>query len=457
MRNRQIILGIMTWLGLAIIVCAAVRIPFAQKPQELTGVLSGIARWVSGAPGEHEATSTVKLLVAPGDPVFIRLSDGGFRQVGHVRNHFAASINPAATDRASIVLYDDAVATNFPNGFLLEYHATPTALDWVVRTMVTPERQKEIASIIAKDWKQHREEIMTRLQPIIEKSLATTVSAIEAELPGVMNAHRSDFALLADRYQSEVIRSQIVPLVREQILPIVEDEVRPIAMELGKDLWDRVSLWSFTWRYLYDVSPLPEKNAVQLEFARFIKDEVTPALESRSDDFVAVTERILRRISRNEKVRSVVRENLRKVATDAELQKIVWKIVQESVINNQTLRTSLRQYWESPEVRDTLIIASTQFEPTARTIGNSIFGTRETGVTPEFARVLRAQILLKDRRWLVVAAMPPQTLPTPLHEKNHLIMIPGPGSMTYPLEFKGSGQSPLTIMKDDHAARAESP
>jgi hypothetical protein len=109
-----------------------------------------------------------------------------------------------------------------------------------------------------------------------------------------------------------------------------------VATELGKDLWNRVSLFSFTWRYLYDVSPLPEKNAVKLEFDRFMKEEVTPALESRSNEFVAVTERILGRISRNEKVRSVIRENLKKVATDKELQSIVWAIVQESVINNQT-------------------------------------------------------------------------------------------------------------------------
>ncbi len=31
-----------------------------------------------------------------------------------------------------------------------------------------------------------------------------------------------------------------------------------------------------------------------------------------------------------------------------------------------------------------------------------LFGTRETGISPEFARVLRSQILGKDRRWLVL-------------------------------------------------------
>jgi hypothetical protein len=37
-------------------------------------------------------------------------------------------------------------------------------------------------------------------------------------------------------------------------------------------------------------------------------------------------------------------------------------------------------------------------------IGELLFGTRDGGVTPEFARVLRNQILGKDKRWLVLEA-----------------------------------------------------
>jgi hypothetical protein len=200
-----------------------------------------------------------------------------------------------------VVLYQPVVDQAFPLGYQLEYHTTPTALDWVATTLITSERQQQIAEIIAKDWEKHREQVLLKLQPVVETGIGKCVEAIEAELPSVLNAHKGDFAKLADRYQVEIIRNQVVPLVRTEILPIVQEEVRPLATELGKDLWNRVSLFSFTWRYLYDASPLPEKNAVKLEFDRFMKDEVTPALESRSNDFVAVTERILGRISRNER------------------------------------------------------------------------------------------------------------------------------------------------------------
>ncbi|MEJ7593190.1 MAG: hypothetical protein WKF77_16715 [Planctomycetaceae bacterium] len=74
--------------------------------------------------------------------------------------------------------------------------------------------------------------------------------AIEAEIPAIIQDHRNEFGQLADRYQAEIIRKQIVPLVRKEILPIVEEEITPMASELGLELWDRVSLWSFTWRHI---------------------------------------------------------------------------------------------------------------------------------------------------------------------------------------------------------------
>jgi hypothetical protein len=49
-----------------------------------------------------------------------------------------------------------------------------------------------------------------------------------------------------------------------------------------------------------------------------------------------------------------------------------------------------------------LQITSARLEPTAVRIGELLLGTPDGGVTPEFARVLRNQILFKDRRWFVL-------------------------------------------------------
>ena len=451
MPTRQIFMGCLTWCVLGTTGWFAMRSQFAGKPQGLGDVAYNISHWLAGAKNEQIAKADGLVVLAPGDPILMQSPEGSWRQVGLVRNHFASEPAAAFTREVSVILYDDA-ATTFPDGFVLEYHTTPTTLDWVVRTMIPPERQREIARLIADDWRTHRAEFVAKLQPLVERSLQMTIDEIEKALPDVLSAHRSDFARLGDRYQVEIIRAQVVPLVRKELLPIVEEEVRPVATALGKDLWKRVSVWAFTWRYLYDASPLPARNAVQKEFDRFIEQETLPALEARADEFVAVTERIIARISRNEKVRAVVRENLRKVMSDPELQAIIWDVLQEAVVENVALRTSLLNYWKSADVQDTLQLASVRFEPAARAIGDTIFGNRESGITPEFSRVLRSQILMKDRRWLVVIPKPDRrsSVVTPDgSEPLQIILAVEP--MLFPIDFEGETKSPLTEFRPDIA------
>ena len=446
MKYRHLIFGTIAWIAIGVSAWMAVRGTDAKEQSSIADVVGGIGQWVAGAASERIAWSETPIVLSPGDPLLMRQADGSFRQVGRVRNHFSHEPKEAWTKQATVVFYN-TVAAECPDGFVLEYHTTPTALDWVVRTMVPPERQQEIARLIADDWKSHREEVLNQLQPVLEKSLAHAVTAIEAEIPAIIQGHRNEFGQLADRYQAEIIRKQIVPLVRKEILPIVEEEITPVASELGKELWDRVSLWSFTWRYLYDVSPLPEKNAVKTEFERFLEQEVRPQLEARSDQFVTITQRIISRVSRNDRVRSVIRENLRKVSSDPELQAIIWSVVQESIAQNDYLKTSLRDYWKSAEVQNALQVANVRFEPTARAIGDAIFGSREKGVTPEFSRVLRSQILLKDRRWLVVVPLGTRDIEpgeNSSHSRGDLTILIAKESMAFPIEFEGTAQSPLT-------------
>lgn len=458
--NRHLILGVVAWVGSGAAIWLAFHNTGAKEQASVKQVASEIGQWIVGARSEQVAWSKTPILLSPGDPILMRQSDGGYRQVGKVRNHFSAEPKEAYTRQASLVFYD-SIAIETPHGFELHYYSTPTSLEWVVRTMVTPERQQEIAKLIADDWKSHREEVLTQLQPVMEKSLVHALNAIEAELPEIIQGHRSEFGQLADRYQSEIIRRQIVPLVRGEILPIVEEEITPMASELGQKLWDRFSLWSFTWRYLYDVSPLPEKNAVKTEFDRFLDQEVKPQLESRSDQFVAVTQRIISRVSKNEKVRAVIRENLRKVSSDPELQAIIWSVVQESIVQNEKLKSSLRDYWKSEEVQDALLVANIRFEPTARAIGDAIFGSRDKGITAEFSRVLRSQILQKDRRWLVVVPLddnlPEQQTKDALYPVNSLHIIIANDTMDFPINFEGTAQSPLTHTDETAEAATSEP
>ncbi|MEY3174116.1 MAG: hypothetical protein RLZZ436_2030 [Planctomycetota bacterium] len=449
LRNRlQLAAGLVFWLSLAGWATLGVLRQTAGSTQTLGNLTASLSRWAAGSSRETRVAAADWVLLAANDPVFLKTNDGHVIQVGSVRTAFGTGIDPVYTRSARLRLDRLLLASNCPHGFQLEYHSSGESLTSVVETLFSAERRQQIAEILARDWQKFGAEITVRLEPVLRQGAARFASTVESELPKALERRRDDLATLADRYQTEIVRQRIVPLVRKEVLPIIEEEIRPVALDLSRELWDRVSLWSFTWRYLYDVSPLPERNAVRREFERFLQNEIRPAIEARTDDFVSATERVVARISRNEQVRSTIRDSLRTAAADPQLQKVILDVFREAVLENAAVRDEVTEWLKSPEVRELLQLASSRFEPTVREIGDLIFGSRESGISPEFARVLRTQILLKDRRWLMLIPNPApasdRTATTGTLDSQPVPLRIATTPQPFPLRFESTEQSPLT-------------
>ena len=417
----------------------------------VTALTAEISDWVLGRRATLEAESATRIALAVGAPVLLQREDGTYYQVGVVRGNFNRDRRDHSTQRARVQIYVSALES-FPEGMELQYHTTPTSLDWVAATLLPPERRQQIAAVMAAEWKQHRTEIQRKLNPIVQESIQRTIRVIEAELPSIMENYRNEFAVLGERYQEEIIRDQIVPMVKASILPIIEEEAQPLLSAIGQQLWNRVSIWSFTWRYFYDVSPLPQRDAVLQEFERFLQQEVIPELRSRTPELIEVTGRILSRISADPEVSSTIRRSLRQVSADPELHRIVWGIVRDLIVQNETLRESLEEYWNDAATQEAMGLTSARLEPAARTIGDLIIGTRNAGITPEFSRVLRSQVLLKDRHWLVLAPLSDRPVTTGAgNEKREsterVRIVPASAPMMYPISPAGAQESPLSTLK----------
>ncbi|MDG2131372.1 MAG: hypothetical protein P8K08_25465 [Fuerstiella sp.] len=439
MKQRHVIFGVLFWSAAACCSWYVLRAELTAQSSDVSHLSYDVSRWLSGQHRHLQAVCDERLMVAVGDPVFLQSADGTWRQVGlatDINGEF--SRDPFITTATEVLIYEDAI-TACSDRFRLQYHTTPMSLDWVVMTMIPPERQKAIAQLIAEDWKVHQKEIMDRLRPVMKDGLRKGMKAVEAELPQILREHRDDFRKLGDRYGTEIMKAEVLPLVRDEILPIVEHEALPVAEDVGRALWKRVSLLSFTYSFLYDKSPLPRRDALKTEFQRFIDEVALPELRSRSDQFIQVTEDIIKRSMENPKVKDVLKRNLRRVAEDPEMHELIKAIVREAIVDNQTLRLEMEAYMDDQQTRAALDVAGERLEPVVRQIGDLIFGTREKGITPEFSRILRSQILKKDRRWFV---MVPTDRDVVSGAPTEIIYADTP--MTYPMGFGGNGQSPLT-------------
>lgn len=342
--------------------------------------------------------------LAVGDPIFFVDEASTIRQVGEITELRTASGTEARFGRevagARAMFYPNAPELTAADA--IDYYATDNSVRWVLETMLPQEKQAAIAHEMATAIERHQAEILTALRPIAEASLMSAMEVLEEDLPAALVRHRRELEHIGARYQRELVDRDIVPLVRREVWPIVRRHSEPVLNQIGMEMWERVSLWSFTWRYLYDVSPLPARNRFAQEWARFVENEGLPIIERHTDDIVRIVQRSLVDTARNRKVRSAVRENALKMLQDEELQGVVWKIFREVIVDNPKLKAILKEQWTSPEAHSALQLASARLEPTARRIGDMLLGTREGGITPEFARVLRNQVLDKDRRWLVL-------------------------------------------------------
>jgi hypothetical protein len=148
------------------------------------------------------------------------------------------------------------------------------------------------------------------------------------------------------------------------------------------------------------------RHRLEEELQRFLDQEAGPIFERHHEDFLAVMEIILRDVADNNKVKAAFKRSVAKVAEDPELQRVLNDILRDVVVKNPRLWKTVRQNLSSSEAQDVLRLTGNRLEPTVRRIGDLVLGTREGGLTPEFTRVLRQEILLKDRHGIIVGDLP---------------------------------------------------
>jgi hypothetical protein len=338
-----------------------------------------------------------------GDPIYRIDGPDAIEQVGEIRlvdwgepgdHHY--EIGPLA----EALLYPQA--PGIYDRSYMTYYTTPRSMTWVMETMLPLEKRIRIGEEILYAYERYHAEILEAFRPIVASGFMDAMEVVEEDLAVALSGHREELEVLASRYQSRVVEQEIVPLVRQEIWPVVQRRAEPLANEIGQEMFERASVWRFGWRVLYDKSFLPEKNLTQQEWNRFVREEAMPVLDRHRNDLVAVQRQILEDVAQNQEVRTALRQNLSRVIDDPEFQEIVWQIFQQVVVDNPRLRQRLEQRWNTAEAQKAMQVAADYVEPCVRRIGDLLFGTRQDGIAPEFAQVLRNQILDKDCRWLVI-------------------------------------------------------
>ncbi|MEM6363422.1 MAG: hypothetical protein AAF539_01175 [Planctomycetota bacterium] len=318
--------------------------------------------------------------------------------------------NLLQTHRTSPAQQRDESLGNHPkqstDQLIWHVHRSSGRIDDVLTTLIPDAKREQLIDRISEGLAQHGDAIFQSMMPLMMSGVSQSLPLIEAELRQSWQRHEPEIRALLTRYQSDIIEERLVPLARKEILPVLETHAAEPAETIGREIWDRASLWRFGWRAMYDKSPLPKRDMLQEEWQRFVDAEVVPIIESHVDDIVVAIQRTMVDLAGNDRLRDEIGQVISEIASDPEAQRLLRVIVSEAIVENRPLRNVWATTWTSPAAEQALESAGRRIEPLLRSLADEVIGTRESGIEPGFARVLRNQILGKDRTWITLSIEP---------------------------------------------------
>lgn len=382
-------------IGLVIALVVAVTTDSVRRLRQWEPASSLTGYWFGGNRIVEMAAPRGWVLV--GEPIFHQGPTGKWSQVGYVER-----VGPGERSTESVFVRWHAAELD-PRAHEVAAYEYRGSLIETLQVMFPPEKREVIRERLVAAVAESGETLGSQLLPLVERGVRESLPVFEREWIAAFERHRDGWQAIGSRHKDEWL-SRLVPLAKDPVIPIARQQLEPTFQQIGRELWDRASLWRFTWRAIYDRTPLPRRDLTREEWARFVEEEVIPVIESHADDIAVATQATLLQIVRHPQVRAELGETFADLADDPEVRNWLVELLRETLVDSPAVRQVWLDVWTGEEARAAFSRVGDRIEPLVRELGGELFGTPATGIDPGFARVLRHQILGKDRRWLIASA-----------------------------------------------------
>lgn len=378
-----------------ILTVLAAPILFSKNPWIRS--LQGVSNYVQSPRQLVAVQFDRKLKLEGGDPIFV-VTENGLKRIGQIVPAENNASNASQFNEIyQVVFYGDSPPIT--NDCFLTVHKSESSFGWAFQKLFPEARQQKVIAELKATFDL---EIVEKFSPIVLDTMRDVSKVLQQDLRDAFTQNREKLAAIAARYQEGFVEKRLIPLVKEEIWPIVESRSQPVLNDVGNEIWKRASLWRFGWRLAYDKIPLTDSNLVQKEWSRFVKKDAIPVLEEHSDEFYALAKDIMKEIAENSEVKRAGKEGVDQLLKDEEIKSLIKETLWKILFENERLKQVFQNNFSNERVLAAIQETSNKFEVKIREIGDETFGTFEEGITPEFAGILRNQILQRDHRWLIL-------------------------------------------------------
>lgn len=407
-RRLRIGLGLVLWLAIGASGWSLVRDP---RDSRHIRSLRHLKAWLFAQrlPITLEFSDPVEAAV--GDPVFFRSGNQDLTLVGHVEGLVSEdeeTLSPRRSGMARRIRcgLQSQGLDDLNSGSTASLISVPQTASWVFRTLLPREKLVWVASEWNRTLLEHREEVFAAIGPVLRELMGDFQTILSEDLPAALARRANELGAIGERFQETVVRKEFLPLVESEIWPILTSRAQPTIDAVGQEILARLPVWGFTWRYVYQSLPITGDDHVREAWEKFVDDEVKPILREHIDDFFGAFQDVVVQARRNPRIGEAFRRSFDRILQDRELQHELRLVFQEIILDNPRFHDAILRRWQSPRTQEAIERLSVFMGPLLSRLSDAVLGTRGGGITPEFARVLRTQILEKDRRWVILTPGP---------------------------------------------------
>jgi predicted house-cleaning noncanonical NTP pyrophosphatase (MazG superfamily) len=241
------------------------------------------------------------------------------------------------------------------------------------------------------------------LIPLTKSILKEIFDTFENQLPDLWKKHETRLFTIFEKHKLNTFEKELLPLLQDELWPLIKEEATPTIEGIGLELWSTFPKWSIAWKSVYQKIPGTDDDHVRKRWERYLAENVTPVIKLWTPEILKVLKRILIKTSKNPKISEALKKSLSEILNDTEFLAELMEIVRELFLQNELLRERLKKRVEEPEFQKQLQFLSARFEPYLTEIFHSILLDKKgEGISPNLAKVLRAELLRKDTRFIYV-------------------------------------------------------
>jgi hypothetical protein len=358
-----------------------------------------VVRYAFESPRRIVVVFPVGAKVKIGDPVLVDDPEDYLVQVGRVESVEtsieAVTVHLVVHPERGDLLHEGLEASVF---------GVPSTAAWVAKTLVPPERLRQIRDMAAKFVTKEGDSIRDQLWPEVKKGLLEALAVLEEDLPGALRRQGPRWEAFFVRHRDGVVREKLVPVLQDRCLTRATERFDPLVRKVGKEMWKALPVWSLGWKAVWQEVPYTNDDLVRRRFEKFLREDAGPILSRHSEEAGRLAREVIAECLADEELRSALGTVLKTVTADPELGTLLKDLVNDLVVRNEKLAAVVRNRWESG-LRDAVTAATARFEPLVREAFDSIVLDPESkGINPRLARVVRTRVLMKDGRWILLSA-----------------------------------------------------